>query len=247
LHRDLPREGPGDDGSTERALRLTGILNGDRTNARGVDVLDIGCGPGAQTIVLARETGGSVVALDVHEPFLAVVRRRAAGAALADRIRTVHASMTALPFAHASFDLIWSEGAIFVMGFEPGLRAWRPLLRERGALVVSELSWLAADPPAAARAFWEAAYPGMASRDANRATIERCGYTLVDDFVLPRSSWFTEYFDPLERRIDALTERHARDPAALVQLAAEREEIDVVRRYGDAFGYVFFVMRKAAP
>jgi len=33
--------------------------------------------------------------------------------------------MQALPFREASFDLIWSEGAVYVMGFDAGLAQWR--------------------------------------------------------------------------------------------------------------------------
>src|SRR5262249_11799155 len=57
------------------------------------------------------------------------------------------ASMSALDFPDASFDLIWSEGAIYVMGFAEGLRAWKRLLKPHGAIAVTELSWLGPDIP----------------------------------------------------------------------------------------------------
>jgi methylase of polypeptide subunit release factors len=66
----LPREGPGDDASTECALRLLQHL------PPRPRILDIGSGPGAQTLVLARATGGTVTAIDVHQPFLDESMRR---------------------------------------------------------------------------------------------------------------------------------------------------------------------------
>jgi SAM-dependent methyltransferase len=238
LHAGLLREGPGDDASTERALRLLPDLPAHPR------ILDIGCGPGAQTLVLARATGGTVTAVDVHQPFLDELMQRARAAGLAESIRPLRASMDALPFEPESFDLVWSEGSIYIMGFERGLRAWRPLVRRDGYVVVSELTWLVDDPPAPARSFWDEAYPAMRSVTGNRATIERCGYAHVADFVLPKQAWLTDYYGPLSRRIDLLERRHADDPAALRFLAGERGEIDVFTAHGDAYGYVFYLMRR---
>jgi serine/threonine-protein kinase HipA len=240
LHAQLPREGPGDDATTRRALAALGSLS------ERPDILDVGCGPGAQTLVLARETGGSITAVDLHQPFLDELQRRARTAGLAERIAVVRASMTDLPFAPASFDVIWSEGAIFVMGFAAGLTSWRRLLRERGALVVSELTWLTETPPEPARAFWAAGYPGMQTLAENRAAVERAGYHQIAEITLPHAAWFTEYLAPLERRIDELAAARPDDAALARFLDGERAEIDVARRYGDSFGYVFYVMRKHA-
>lgn len=207
-------------------------------------VLDVGCGPGAQTLVLARATRGTVTAVDVHQPFLDELMGRARAAGLAERIRPVRVSMDALPFAPESFDVVWSEGAIYLMGFERGLRAWQPLVRDGGYVVVSELSWLVDDPPAPARTFWNEAYPAMQSVAANRAAVERCGYDRVDTLVVPKRGWLN-YYEPLAQRIEALEHEHANDPAALRFLAGERREIDLFHAHGDAYGYVFYVMRRS--
>lgn len=208
------------------------------------DILDVGSGPGAQTLVLARATRGTVTAVDLHQPFLDELMRRARAAGLAEYVRPVRASMDALPFEPDSFDVVWSEGSIYIMGFERGWRAWQPLVRHGGYVVVSELSWLVDDPPLPARLFWNQGYPAMASVAENRATVERCGYERIADFVLPKQAWLTDYYEPLARRIEALEREHANDPATLRFLAAERYEIDLFEAYGDAYGYVFYVTRR---
>jgi SAM-dependent methyltransferase len=240
LHRDLPREGPGDDASTARALALVAPYL-----PQLAEILDIGCGPGAQTMVLARETAATITAVDVHAPFLRELERRAAAAGVSDRIRTLQASMQALPIARSSFDAIWSEGAIWLIGFAAGLAAWRPLLRTRGVAVVSELTWLVAEPDARERAFWSRAYPAMQSDEANRAAIGAEGYDLLGTFTLPHESWFTEYLDPLERRAAAMAARHAGNAEAVAWLTAECEEVEIARRFR-GFGYVFYAMRARA-
>ena len=74
-----------------------------------------------------------------HQPFLDELARRAADAGVSERVKTVGASMFDLAF-DMHFDLIWSEGAIYIMGFSEGLRAWRPLLKPAGYVAVTELS-----------------------------------------------------------------------------------------------------------
>jgi ubiquinone/menaquinone biosynthesis C-methylase UbiE len=123
IHSGLPREAPGDDASTARAFDFVHGLPPEP------DVLDIGCGPGAQTLVLAGLTRGRITAVDVHAPFLDDLRSRAKRPGVAGRIQAVRASMFSLPFVDASFNLVWSEGAIYLMGFDKGLAGWRRVLR----------------------------------------------------------------------------------------------------------------------
>ena len=106
-----------------------------------------------QTLVLARETYGRIIAVDRHQPYLDELDRRAKRQWLSDRIHTINASMMALDLPDETFDLIWSEGAIYVMGFEQGLRAWKRLLKPGGAITtrLDENSALLAGCPLASQ------------------------------------------------------------------------------------------------
>ena len=180
IHSDLPREGPGRDEDTARALRLAlpHLPEAPR-------ILDIGCGPGMQTAVLAQQTRGSIVALDRHPPFLEQLTARAAQAGIQDRIQTVEGTMTDMPFEPATFDLIWAEGAIYVMGYEAGLHAWRPLLKPGGCMAVTELTWLVDDPRPEPHTFWREAYPNMRGLKDNQRMIAEAGYRELGHFQLP--------------------------------------------------------------
>jgi len=238
LHSGLPRESPGSDESTRKALRsITGSL------PPAPRILDIGCGPGMQTLVLARETAGHVTAVDRHQPFLDELDRRAERDGLTDRIATVNASMSALDFPDASFDLIWSEGAIYVMGFGEGLRAWKRLLKRDGAIAVSEISWLGPDIPEEAARFWRRGYPAMAHVGTNLELIETLGYAPIDHFVLPEAAWWDAYYTPLEQRIDALKAEYRDDQESMAFLDGELTEIALYRKYSASYGYVFYVAR----
>ncbi|MBV9438360.1 MAG: methyltransferase domain-containing protein [Candidatus Eremiobacteraeota bacterium] len=238
LHRDLPREGPGDDDTTLRALSMVERALPDRPA-----VLDIGCGPGAQTLVLARAIRGTIIAVDKHRPYLDQLSARAKRERLSNRIRTVEASMHALPFAPDSFDLVWSEGAVWIAGFDYGLQEWSRLLRSGGFIVVSELAWVTPTPAPEEREFWSEAYPAMRSHRENVAAAQRLGFEVVGEAAVPHASWFTEYLGPLEGRLDAMQETYAKDAAILAWLTSQRREIDVVRRHR-GFAYMFYVLRR---
>jgi cyclopropane fatty-acyl-phospholipid synthase-like methyltransferase len=144
LHQGLRRLWSGGAACTLKALALCPDL------LPAPNILDIGCGNGASSLVLASVTNGRIFATDLFAAFLGQLRERAAAMGQAKRIQTVTADMHRLPFRAGSFDRIWSEGAAYVMGFDEALATWRSLAREGGYLVVSELSWFRPGPA------WEA-------------------------------------------------------------------------------------------
>ena len=154
LHSGLPREGPGDDESTLRALRLCTDLP-----ARP-DILDVGCGPGMQTLALLGATAGTMTAVDFYQQFLDQLAEQAHATGVGERLRILRADMHELPFAPDSFDLIWSEGAAYIMGISEAFTTWREFLRPRGYIVVTEVSWLVEDVPAGGLSPLPRAVPG---------------------------------------------------------------------------------------
>jgi len=234
VHRDLPREAPGSDTSTLRALSLLTSL------PTAPSILDIGCGPGAQTIALARATNGTITATDTHQPFLDDLARRATRAGVADRVHPLKASMFELDFDQP-FDLLWSEGAIYIIGFERGLREWRSLLKPGGFIAVTEISWLKPNPPETARKFWGEAYPDMASVEENLTRLSTTGYRSLDHFTLPEKDWWENYYHPMSARIEALRQTYRDNPEAQDVLDLEYAEIELYRQYSDWYGYVFYL------
>ncbi len=234
IHSGNPREAPGSAASTRRAFDLCiGLPDAPRG-------LDLGCGPGGQTLDLAAHCDGRFLAIDLHAPYLERLEREAERRGLSSRIETLRADIGELDLDAGSFDLIWSEGAIYNVGFRAGLEAWRPLLARGGYMAVSEATWLVESPAEEVRAFWAEAYPAMQSVEANLRDVRDAGFTLCDHFTLPAACWH-DYYADLEARMEALAAEHADDDVAAAVFAAERREIDLYRRHGDAYGYVFYV------
>lgn len=233
----LPRQGPGDEASTLKALGLVPPLGPEGR------ILDVGCGTGAQTLALARHSPARIIAIDNHRPFVEELNRRVQG--LGARVEARVGDMTALDFAPGSFDLIWSEGAIYIAGFDDGLRKWRELLVPGGHVALTQVSWLKPDPPAECAAFWQREYPAIRDVAADLAAVQARGYRSVGHFTLPASSWWDDYYEPLEQHVAEFRARHAGESDALALADQVQEEIETWRRYSDYYGYVFYVMRRA--
>ena len=238
LYSDLPQQGPGSDAST------IGALNSIPDLEPRPRILDLGCGAGRQSFCLARHTGGEVIAVDNHAPFLDKLNQAAEENELAHRVFSYHASMDALTFPPSSFDIIWSEGAIYIIGFERGLHEWNRFLKQGGVLGVTEVTWLRDDPPAELREFWNTEYPAISTRAVNESLITAADYKLLDSFVLPDSDWWDNYYQPLEQRARELRQRFANDEQALAVIVATEREIELFRKYSEYYGYVFYLMRK---
>lgn len=239
LHEGGPRQGPGGDDETRLAIRLSSLQ--DRS---GLEIADIGCGTGAATRVLAQELDTRITAVDFIPAFLARLDIMAERAGLGDRITTLAASMEALPLGEGTLDAIWSEGAIYNMGFAAGIAAWRRYLKPGGILAVSELTWFTDQRPAELQRHWDSEYPGVDTASAKLAVLEGLGFSPVGYFPLPDHCWLDNYYRPLQQRLPAFLDRHAGSEAAQAIVAAERQEIALYERYGSFVGYGYYIARK---
>jgi ubiquinone/menaquinone biosynthesis C-methylase UbiE len=237
IHTDLEREAPGRDRYTRQAFRMLPSL--DRPS-----ILDIGCGPGGSTLELARLCNGHITALDLHLPYLERLEKKAREAGLSDRVKVVQCSMASMDFPEESFDIIWAEGSIYIVGFEKGLREWRALVKPEGYLVVHDVTWLRPDPPREVGDYWKTNYPGIRTVPESLEMISACGYRLIGHFTLPEDAWWVGYYGPLEERLQGLREKYGHDPEARAVLDEEQTEIDMYRQHSDWYGSVFFVMQK---
>lgn len=239
IHGDIPREGPGDAESTRRAFSMLTQLPSDPA------ILDVGSGPGMQTLELAKICNGAITALDNNGEFLDELEQRAQGEDLDGKIKTTHGSMFSMPFDDESFDLIWSEGAIFIIGFEEGLKEWKRFLKPGGYMAVTHISWLKSDIRHEPQAFWSQAYPkGLRSVDEELKIAANAGYKEVGHFTLPESAWWNDYYTPLENKLPPLREKYKDNSAALARIEDTQQEINLYRKCSDYYGYVFYVLQK---
>ncbi|HSH51232.1 MAG TPA: class I SAM-dependent methyltransferase, partial [Bacteroidales bacterium] len=159
FHKDAERQGPGNGEATRKALQYIPELG---KNAR---ILDIGCGTGAQTMVPTKNTKAQIIAVDMLQEFLDKLQEKIDRKNLSNRVVIKQGLMDNLDFQEKSFDVIWSEGAIYNIGFEKGLLEWKKYLKDNGYIVVSEISWLTDNRPKEIEEYWANAYPEIDTID----------------------------------------------------------------------------------
>jgi SAM-dependent methyltransferase len=239
VFESLPRQGPGCAGATRKAYSYLPPLPKD------AKILDIGCGSGTQTRDLSLLTSGTITAVDNHQPFIDTVAKTAMEDGTSGRIKPVCASMDALPFEPGQFDLVWSEGAIFIIGFEKGLSTWKPLLKKGGYMVVSDTAWFEPNPPQELVQWWEKMGCVPGTEDQLGEQVRNAGLRLITTYRLPEAGWWENYYVPMIARLNVLRKNHGSDPALATVLDTFDHEIAMYRQYKRYYGYTFFVMQHA--
>lgn len=199
---------------TKKAFQMLPELDNPR-------ILDIGCGSGVPAIELARLCNGQITGIDCNQSLLDIFTQKIKEAGLSDRVCALNCSLFELNFPDEHFDIVWSEGSIFVIGFRKGLKAWRRFIKSNGFLVVHDEATNIAE---------------------KRRHISECGYHLIGDFMLSEDMWWKEYFNPLKKYLHEVREKCS-DPAVLSACDTEQKEIDMFKK-DSRNGSIFFIMQK---
>eukprot|EP01022_Parablepharisma_sp_SALTPOND_P032594 TRINITY_DN855_c0_g3_i1.p1 TRINITY_DN855_c0_g3~~TRINITY_DN855_c0_g3_i1.p1 ORF type:complete len:304 (-),score=23.56 TRINITY_DN855_c0_g3_i1:56-835(-) len=238
FYEALYRQGPGDSSTTARAFNLLKDL------PKNPEIIDIGCGMGAQTLDLATLSPGHITSVDNHEFYIAKLKEYSKEKGLDSQITPIIGDMGALKFPDGTFDLVWSEGAAFVIGLEKAIVEWKRLLKPRGYMVISDCMWFRKDPPAELKAYWDRVYPDLMHSEDFYFIIKKAGYELIDSFNMPAELWWKAYYTPMEQRAKELEEKYKGDQAKLKRIDEMMEEVRVFKQYSDYYGYTFYVMRR---
>jgi SAM-dependent methyltransferase len=195
-------------------------------------------------MTLAQHTPGHITGLDLFPGFIDLFNANAAKLNLADRVNGIVGSMDNLPFQNGELDLIWSEGAIYNIGFERGLNEWRKFLKTGGYVAVTEASWFTRERPDEIHDFWMAHYPEIDTIPNKVAQMQKAGYIPVATFILPENCWTDNYFIPQKARQEEFLEKYARNKTVEDFIAFMRREAELYSKYKQYYGYVFYIGRK---
>jgi phosphoethanolamine N-methyltransferase len=174
-------------GSDEVARLLEGSDIGD------CEVLDIGCGLGViDELLVKKHCARSVVGIDIDPSLLAEMQQRIERAGLTKRIRAQKVEVGPLPFAAASFDVVFSKDSMVQIPDKPTIYAEvLRVLRPGGRFIASD--WLRGGTGAYSPEMMEffrlegIAY-NMASLDESAAALRAAGF--VDVEIRDRHDWY---------------------------------------------------------
>lgn len=237
LYSNLPQQAPGSTKCTQEAYGMLPLT---------VDIpqiLDIGCGTGRQTLDLLEVCSGQITAVDIHPPFIDELNNTIQRKGLKNKLKAQVADMTNLSFEVAQFDIIWSEGAIYQMGFENGLKAWKNFLKPRGFMVVSEICWIKSKIPQEIMEYWQAQYPGITYIKNLVDISEKLGFDVLSHFTLPEKDWNRNYYLHLSKNLEAFKQKYAQNELALSVAKETETEIAMYKKYSDYYSYLFLILQ----
>ena len=234
---NLPRQGPGNVKATQKAFASTNL------GPKEIQILDIGCGTGAQTITLAKEINGKIIATDNYQPYLELLTSKSKKEKVSDKIICKNMDMGKLDFKQDQFDLIWAEGSIYIISFRKGLHAVKPTLKSKGYAVFSDMNWFKENPPTELKQFFDNECPDMVSVEENIILIKECGYEIIDTFQLEESGFWDSYYTPLENRLVLMRNKYRDNEEAKAIIEDVQFEIDLYRKYSQYYGYTFYIMQ----
>lgn len=234
----VERQGPGSPEITAKALSFIESLSEESR------IVDIGCGTGGQTMVLAQHTSGNITGIDLFPTFIEQFNANAKKLHLHKRVKGFVGSMDKLPFQPEEFDLIWSEGAIYNISFERGLKEWYKFIKRGGYIAVSEATWFTNERPAEIEDFWLDAYPGIDTVSNKLAQMQEAGYIPVASFILPEYCWIEQFYAPLAQAYKLFLDKHAGNQAAENFIAYQLHEEQLYNKYKEYYGYTFFIGKK---
>ena len=234
----MDRQGPG---SNEATIKALGFIDNLGKNS---NIIDLGCGTGGQTIVLAQNTPGNITGIDIFPQFIDIFNKNAQNLNLQSRVKGVVGSMDNLEYQINELDLIWSEGSIYNIGFEKGLKYWNQFLKRGGYIAVSEASWFTEERPAEIFDFWNDAYPGIDTIPNKIAQLQKAGYVPVASFILPDICWTDNFFGRAISAQKIFLDKYKGNKSAEDFIAYERRGAKLYDQYKEYYGYVFYIGKK---
>lgn len=171
-------------------------------------ILDIGCGTGVPTIELAQISGGDVTGVDNDPLSLEILQNKINTLELNNQVSFIEDSINTLTFTEKSFDILWAEGSVFVMGFEDSIKEWYRFLKPQGFLVIHD---------------------DDKEKNKKLKLAKKYGYKLIAELDLSNQIWEEEYFIPLEQLIKEFKEKYPDDLELIAELDKDQMEIDQAR------------------
>jgi ubiquinone/menaquinone biosynthesis C-methylase UbiE len=234
----MERQGPGSQEMTKKALSFIPSLN------KHAEILDIGCGTGGQIMTLAKNTEAKITGLDLFSQFIDIFNENAQKIGVQNQVKGITGKMEDMPFQENSFDLIWSEGAIYNIGFQKGMQSWYKYIKKNGYIAVTEVVWLTNQRPEEIERFWIDSYPEIDHISVKIEQMQASGYLPIAAFLLPDNCWMENFYDLHDAAQEIFLKKYPENKTAKELVAYEKLGKTMHEKYKSHYAYMFFIGQK---
>lgn len=208
-------------------------------------IADIGCGQGYQSIILLERTKSQIIAIDHRIDFIQSFRRELKNQKLNIKITPILSEFDNLPFLEEELDLIWSEFATSEVDFNWALDNWAKYLKMGGYIGICAYCWLNNNPPEEVLDFFLRNKININFISNRIEKMEKIGFIPISHFIMAEECWWN-YFIPFDTAINVsnLLEKYSQNSDVVQFVKDVNTEIALYEKYGDYYGYVFFIGEK---
>ncbi len=186
-------------------------------------ILDVGCGSGVPTIELAKISNGHVTGIDIDESLLEILQKKIKDEGLNNHVNLINKSITAIDFSKESFDIIWTEGAAFVIGFENSIKNWRKYIKPNGFLVLHD---------------------DIKDKTKKLRLIDKYGYMLTAQFDLPFEIWWNEYYAQLEKLVLKYWNKFQNDSELKKEIESDQNQVNMCKSTPKVISSFYVIIQK---
>lgn len=180
-------------------------------------ILDMGCGTGVTTLLLAEKFNGSIFGIDTDEKSISWLQQKIISLNLTDRVFAKVASALDSDFESFSFDIILAEGLLNIIGFEKGLSIAKKYLKKNGYFIIHD---------------------ELKNHNEKIRIFETYSFELIYFSELDEKIWWNDYYKCLENQINS-----CKDKALLKLFQSDLSEIDMFRKDPSPFKSVYYVLQ----
>jgi ubiquinone/menaquinone biosynthesis C-methylase UbiE len=185
-------------------------------------ILDIGCGTGIPTLELAKLSNGEIIGIDIDQSALDKLNLKIKQEGLSERIRLYNRSVYDTKFANESFDIIWEEGVIHLLDIKKTLTECNRILKLNGFMVTGEATnWVR----------------------RKLKHFPKFGFKLFKQIPWESRCWWTEYYAPLEEKINILRKKYD-NLDKIDEIKRHITEIEMVKKDPTGFDCISYIMQK---
>jgi SAM-dependent methyltransferase len=177
-------------------------------------ILDIGCGTGVPTILLAEKYKGTVYAVDIDAPSLEILEEKIESRLFHRKTVVLNDSLLNLSKFKLKFNIILAEGVLNVVGFNRGLRIFLENLKNPGYLIIHD---------------------EYQNDSQKRMRFNKNQLDLITSFKLDKNTWWNEYYSCLEKKIDEIGNNNL--------FHKEINEINEYKINPEKFESIFYVLK----
>jgi ubiquinone/menaquinone biosynthesis C-methylase UbiE len=156
-------------------------------------MLSVACGTGELELYLAAKYGCPVKGIDLSEGFIRTAREKAAARGLEHLATFQIGDGNALDFQDATFDIVFSSGALCAF-YRNGLREFHRVLKPGGICAVTDVVWRHERVPSQVEKRWTAGTAHILTLAGNCAAFERQGFRVLFAQGYHQPAWWQAYY-----------------------------------------------------